>query len=121
MSFISKTKTFLVGALAVSAAALAAAPAQATDFYDDDGVERVVVVKKRIARPVYDFDDDFRPRTKRVFVERRIVRDFDDFRPRTVFVKKRFVHPRHDFYGHRRVGFGFGVGFHGGHRGFHAY
>ncbi len=122
MGFISKTKTFLAGALAVSAAALAAAPAQATDFHDDDGVEKVVVIKKRIARPVYDFDYDFRRRTKRVIVERRIVRDFDDddFRPRTVVVKRRFVHPGHHFFGHRRVGFGIGVGFHG-HRGFHAY
>ena len=104
MSLASKTKTLVVGALALGTTALAAAaPAQATYF---DGYDyprtRTIVVKKRFIHPHHDFGYGYH-------------------HPRTVFVKKRFVHPRHDFYGHRRVGFGFGVGFHGGHRGFHAY
>lgn len=96
MSFASKTKTLIVGALALGTTALAAAaPAQAT-YFDDYGYDR--------------------PRTKRVIVEKRFARPHHDFgygyhHPRTVFVKKRFVHPRHDFYGHRR--------FHG-HRGFYS-
>ncbi len=94
MVLISKTKTLLAGALAVTAAALATvAPAQATPFDYDDGVEEVVVVKKRVARPTYHDDEFDRPRTKRVFVEKRIVGDFDDddFHTRTVVVKRRLV------------------------------
>ena len=96
MRLVSKAKTLLVGVAAMSVAALTmVAPAQATDFDDDDGVEKVVVVKKRVARPIHDFDDDDfdRARTKRVIVEKRIVRDFDDddFHPRSVVVKRRFV------------------------------
>ncbi len=100
MSFLSKTKTLIVGALALGTAALAAAaPAQATYFDDFDYPRvRTVVVKKRIIHPHHDFHG------------------YDYPRVRTVFVKKRFVHPRHHFYGHRRVGFG--VGFHG-HRGYY--
>lgn len=94
MSFVSKTKTLIVGALALGTTALAAAaPAQATYFDDFDYPRtRTIVVKKRFVHPRHDFYG------------------YDYPRVRTVFVKKRFVHPRHDFYGHRR--------FHG-HRGFY--
>ncbi len=133
MVLISKIKTLLAGALAVTAAALATvAPAQATPFDEDDGVEEVGVVKKRVARPIYHDDEFDRPRSKRVIVEKRVVGDFDDddfrtrtvvvkerivrpaygfhsySRPRTVVVKERVVHPDHGFYGYGRAGLGAG-------------
>ena len=55
-------------------------PSSASYFDEGDGyVKKVVIVKKKIVQPRYDFDDG-----------------------ETVVVKKRFVHPGYGFYGHAR-------------------
>ena len=96
MSFASKIRAPVTGALAVGAAALVSAlPAQAGHFGDDGGfVKKVVIVKKPAVHAGYGFHGyGYPPRT-------------------TVIVKKHFggpgygsYGPGYGFYGPRPVGF----------------